>query len=119
MYLVYGYAVSAQEQPSRWADSTLYERGSAWRLRRFNCFISARDLEEIGNKAASGGVSSSTKTNAVTIECNSLRKRPTVYAAARTLISSGSPQSFFEDIAQLDSYWCLSKKAFIDEMFPE
>jgi hypothetical protein len=119
LYLVYGYAVSAEEQLSRWADSTLYEGGSTWRLRRFNCFLSPRDLTEIGSQAESGSISLSTRTASVAIECNPLRKRPTVYATARSLISSGSPQSFSEDIAELDSYWCLSKKELIDQIFPE
>jgi hypothetical protein len=117
LYLVYGYAVSAQEQPSRWADSTLFEGGSAWRLRRFNCFLSEQDLAEIGHAAASGRVSISTKTDTAEIECSGLRQRPTVYAGARTLISSGSPRSFSEAIAKLDAYWCLSKRALIEKLF--
>ena len=38
--LVYGYAVSAQEQPSQWGVSLVWDNAT-WKLNKINCFLRA------------------------------------------------------------------------------
>ena len=116
--LVYGYAVSAQEPASKWASS-LVSACAAWRLNKFNCFLSAVDLRAFGEQLLTGRLQLSTKTGQVEIDTAGLRRRPSVYAIPRTFISSGSPQSFSDEPALVDSFWSVSKKPLIAKAFPE
>lgn len=119
--LVYGYALSAQEPEMKWAWSTIHE-SSAWNLHKFTAFMSHDALVAFQSEIKAGRLSLVAKRKgqdqSVIVDCGTLEPRPTVYAEPRTLISRGSPQSFSDELATVDSLWCLSKKGLIDLVFP-
>ena len=116
--LVYGYAVSAQYPASQWASNSVSEC-AAWRLKKTGCFLTETVLAALVQELLTGKVKLSTKDGDLEIFAEGLRQRPTVYAMPRTLISSGSPQSFSDDPATVDSLWCLAKNDLIEILFPE
>jgi hypothetical protein len=116
--LVYGYAVSAQEPPSQWASSSV-SNCAAWRLSKVTCFLTAQTLSALCEQLQTGRLQISTKKGQIDIETEVLLRRPSVYGIPRTLISRGSPQTFSDDPAVVDSYWCVSKNALIEKTFPD
>jgi hypothetical protein len=116
--LVYGYAVSAQQPASQWASNSV-SGCAAWRLKKTGCFLTETALVALGQQLLTGRVQLSTKDGDLEISAEGLRQRPTVYAMPRTLLSSGSPQSFSDDPATVDSLWCLAKKDLIEILFPK
>jgi len=114
---VYGYAVSAQQPATQWAPSSVY-KCAAWRLKKLNCLITTAALGAFTRQLLNGRLQLSTENGPVELDTAGLCRRPSVYALPRNSISSGTPQSFSEIPAVLDSYWCLSKQALLRKVFP-
>jgi len=117
-YFVYGYAVSAEGTPGTWKMSNLPVTGSIWKLSQFNCFADEAEIARIQQEAETGAISIQLENQTETLQSSRLVRRPSVIAFPNEGLSSGTPKSFSDDMAEMESHWELKKDAISARVFP-